>query len=81
VFGIPDEEWGESVKAAVQLRPGFAPTPETELAILTFGRERLAAYKVPRSIDFEDELPRQPTGKIYTRRLREKYWADHARQI
>ncbi|MBI2706129.1 MAG: AMP-binding protein [Actinobacteria bacterium] len=81
VFGIPDDEWGESVKAAVELDEKFAPTPETELAILSFGRERLAGYKVPRSIDFEAKLPRQPTGKIYTRLLKEKYWSGRERNI
>ena len=74
VFGIPDDEWGESVKAAVELIDGYTPSPETEREILAFARERLAGYKVPRSVDFEDELPRHPTGKLYTRLLRDKYW-------
>jgi long-chain acyl-CoA synthetase len=74
VFGIPDEEWGESVKAAVELVPGFTGSAELEADILAFARERLAGYKLPRSIDFEAELPRHPTGKLYTRRLRDRYW-------
>ena len=81
VFGIPDDEWGESVKAAVELRPGFEPSRELEAEILAFGREQLAGYKVPRSIDFEPELPRHPTGKLFVRQLRERYWADRGRRI
>jgi long-chain acyl-CoA synthetase len=81
VFGIPDDEWGESVKAAVELRPGHAPGADVARDILAFGRGRLAAYKVPRSIDFVDELPRHPSGKIYTRHLRDPYWAGRERKI
>ena len=81
VFGIPDDEWGESVKAAVELRPGYEPTEELAGAILAFGRERLAGYKVPRSIDFEPELPRNPTGKLLVRRLKERYWRGRERRI
>ncbi len=81
VFGIPDDEWGESVKAAVELLPGFDANPELEADILRFAREHLAGYKVPRSIDFEDELPRHPTGKLYTRLLRDRYWAETDRAI
>ena len=73
VFGVPDEEWGETVKAAVELRPGHEPSPELAGEILAFGRERLARYKVPRSLDFEPELPRHPTGKLLVRRLRERH--------
>lgn len=75
VFGIPDEEWGESVKAAIELRPGFEAGETLADEILTFGRAHLAGYKVPRSIDFEAELPRHPSGKLYIRRLRDRYWA------
>ena len=81
MFGIPDDEWGESVKAAIELADGFEPTDDLAAEILTFGREHLAGYKVPRSIDFEDELPRHPTGKLYTRLLRDRYWADSDRAI
>jgi len=81
VFGIPDDEWGETVKAAVQLAPGFAATPALEAEILAFGRTHLAGYKVPRSIDFERELPRHPTGKLLVRQLRERYWAGRERRI
>ena len=81
VFGIPDDEWGESVKAAVELADGYEPSPELEAGILAFGREHLAGFKVPRSVDFEDELPRHPTGKLYTRLLRDRYWQDTDRSI
>jgi acyl-coenzyme A synthetase/AMP-(fatty) acid ligase len=81
VFGIPDDEWGESVKAAVELRPGIAATDELESEILAFTRERLARYKVPRSIDFEVQLPREESGKLYIRRLRDRYWKDRDRNI
>ncbi|MGZ4709917.1 MAG: AMP-binding protein [Acidimicrobiales bacterium] len=81
VFGIPDEEWGESVKAAVELADGFEPSDELADDILAFARRHLAGYKVPRSVDFEDELPRHPTGKLYTRLLRDRYWADTSRSI
>ena len=81
VFGIPDDEWGEAVKAAVELVEGNEVSPELEASILAFGRERLAGYKVPRSVDFEESLPRHPTGKLYTRLLREKYWQGRERPI
>jgi long-chain acyl-CoA synthetase len=81
VFGVPDEEWGESVKAAVELQPGEEPSPELEKAILAWAREHLAGYKVPRSIDFEPSLPRHPSGKLYIRRLRDRYWAGRDRSI
>ena len=74
VFGIPDEEWGESVKAAMEVADGYTPGPELEREILTWSRQQLAGFKVPRSIDFVDQLPRHPTGKLYKRLLRDKYW-------
>jgi long-chain acyl-CoA synthetase len=81
VFGVPDAEWGESVKAAVQLEPGSEPSRELERELLAHARARLAGYKVPRSIDFERELPRTPAGKLAVRRLRERYWRDLGRRI
>ena len=81
VFGIPDDEWGEQVKAAVELAPGHAPSPALEAEILAFARARLAGYKVPRSIDFEAELPRHSSGKLVVRRLRDRYWQGRERRI
>ncbi len=81
VFGIPDDEWGETVKAAVQLASGFEASPALEAEILAFGRIHLAGYKVPRGVDFERELPRHPTGKLLVRSLRDRYWAGRDRRI
>lgn len=81
VFGVPDDEWGENIKAAVELVPSRAPSAELEAEILDFVRERLARYKVPRSIDFEDMLPRHPNGKLYVQQLRDRYWRDRERNI
>ena len=81
VFGIPDDDWGEQVKAAVELSPGHEPSPELEQDLLLFARQHLAGYKVPRSVDFEAELPRHPTGKLYTRLLRDRYWEGQARSV
>ncbi len=81
VFGIPDDEWGEQVKAAVELAPGHAPSAELAEELRAFAREHLAAYKVPRSVDFEPELPRTAAGKLYVRRLRDRYWQNRTRDI
>ncbi len=81
VFGIPDDEWGEQVKAAVELLPGREPTPALAAELIAFARTRLAAYKAPRSIDFEATLPRTPAGKLYVRRLRDPYWVGRERRI
>jgi long-chain acyl-CoA synthetase len=81
VFGIPDDEWGEQVKAALELREGFAPSDALAADVLALCRAKLAGYKVPRSIDFEAELPRTAAGKLYVRRLRDKYWVDRTRSI
>jgi long-chain acyl-CoA synthetase len=81
VFGIPDDEWGEQVKAVVEPDPGFAPSPALADEILAFARRHLAGYKVPRSIDFEAALPRTPAGKLYVRRLRDPYWRGRERRI
>ncbi len=78
VFGVPSEEWGEIVHATVVLSPGSSLTPEQ---IAAFGREHLAGYKVPRSIDFTDELPRTGSGKILKRQLRAPYWAGRTAQV
>ena len=81
VFGAPNEEMGEEVKAVVQLAPGFEPGPAIEAELIAFCRANLAHHKCPRSIDFEAELPRLPTGKLYKASLRERYWKGHKSRI
>ncbi len=78
VIGVPDDRWGESVKAVVALKEGSDAT-ETEL--VEWCRERLAHFKAPRSIDVVPALPRNPTGKILKRELRKPYWDDRDRQV
>ena len=73
---------GEEVKAVVELKPGTAADPEgTRADILAFLNGRIARYKLPKSIDFMDALPRDPNGKLYKRRLRDPYWAGRERAI
>ena len=81
VFGVPDEEWGEVVKAVLEPVDGVEPGPELEAEIYAFARERLARYKVPASIDFVAELPRDPNGKLLKRKLRDPYWEGKQRAI
>ena len=76
VFGIPNEDFGEEVKAVVQPLDLATAGPELERELIAFCQEHLAAFKCPRSVDFEEELPRHPTGKLYKRLLRDRYWAD-----
>jgi len=76
VFAIPHVEWGHEVKAAVQLRAGWEPGSATEAGILAWLRGHLAHYKVPKSIDFHEQLPRYSNGKLYRRALRDPYWAE-----
>jgi acyl-CoA synthetase (AMP-forming)/AMP-acid ligase II len=76
VIGVPDDTWGEAVKAVAVPAPGAEPDPAE---LIAFCRDRLAHYKCPTSVDFLDALPRNPTGKILKRQLREPYWrqAEH----
>jgi long-chain acyl-CoA synthetase len=74
VFGVPNEDVGEEVKAVVQPMPGIRPTADFAEELIAFCRQHLAHIKCPRSIDFEEELPRLPTGKLYKRVLRDRYW-------
>jgi long-chain acyl-CoA synthetase len=78
VIGVPDERWGEAVKAVVVKKPA-ADVTASEL--IDWARERIAGYKLPKSIDFTDTLPRNPTGKILKRELRKPYWGDKQRQV
>jgi long-chain acyl-CoA synthetase len=81
VFGVPNDEFGEEVKAAVELADGIKVGDELTEDLITHCREHLAGFKVPRSIDYEDALPRHPTGKLLKRLLRDKYWENAGRSI
>jgi acyl-CoA synthetase (AMP-forming)/AMP-acid ligase II len=81
VIGVPNQDLGEEVKAIVQPSPDVEGGPELERELIAFCRENLAHFKCPRTVDFVDELPRLPTGKLYKRLLREKYWAGHSTSI
>jgi long-chain acyl-CoA synthetase len=81
VFGVPDDEYGEEVKAVVQPAPGHRPSAELADEITAYAREHLARYKVPRSLDFTDAFPRTETGKLVKRELRDPYWTGRERAI
>jgi long-chain acyl-CoA synthetase len=81
VFGVPNADLGEEVKAVVQPMPGIAPGPELADELIQFCSQSLSRQKVPRSIDFEDQLPRLPTGKLYKRLLRDRYWGNKTSRI
>ncbi len=81
VFGVPNEEMGEEVKAVVQSTDMADAGPELERELIAFCKEHLAHYKCPRSVDFEVELPRHDTGKLYKRLLRDRYWGEDASRI
>jgi len=74
VFGVPDTEMGEQVKAVVQPIDGIAGSDALAHELIAYARDHIAHYKCPRSVDFEMELPRLPTGKLYKRILRDRYW-------
>jgi len=78
VFGIPDDEFGEALCAVVQPQPGASLK---EADVKAFLRERIAGYKVPRLVEFQSDLPREDSGKIFKRKLREPYWEKAGRQI
>ena len=81
VFGIPHEDWGEEVKAVVEPIEGVDGSPELEAEILAWCKERLAKFKTPKSVDFTTEMPRDPNGKLYKRKLRDPYWEGRERAI
>ncbi|HAP75125.1 MAG TPA: AMP-dependent synthetase [Acidimicrobiaceae bacterium] len=81
VFGIPDEEFGEQVKAALQLAPGAVWDSATEASVVAHAREHLAGYKVPRSFDLVEAMPRSEAGKLLKRELRTPYWEGIGRSI
>ena len=78
VIGVPDDTWGETVKAMVVRAPGADITADTVIALC---RDRLAHYKCPTSVDFVKTLPRNPSGKILKRELREPYWVGRERRV
>jgi len=78
VFGVPDEQWGEAIKAVVVLKSGAKATEED---IITFCKGELAHYKAPKSVEFRESLPKSDTGKILTKELREPYWKGHEKRI
>jgi acyl-CoA synthetase (AMP-forming)/AMP-acid ligase II len=78
IIGVPDDRWGEAVKAVVSLAPEHQATDEE---LIAYCRERLAHFKCPRSVDIVDALPRNPTGKILKRELRAPYWRSRERAV
>ena len=81
MFGVPNDEFGEEVKAVVQPLAGVEPGAELAGELIGYCREHLAGYKCPRTVYFDPELPRDPNGKLYKRRIRDRYWQDRATRI
>ncbi|OBH40606.1 acyl-CoA synthetase [Mycobacterium mantenii] len=81
VIGVPDDDMGESVKAVVQLVDHAEPSEDLAARLLDYCRPELATYKCPRTVDFVDELPRDPNGKLYKRLLRDRYWTGHESRV
>jgi long-chain acyl-CoA synthetase len=74
VFGIPHADWGEEIKAVIQLVPGTPDDDATRAGIMAYLDEKLARFKHPKSIDVVEQLPRDPSGKLFKRKLRDPYW-------
>jgi long-chain acyl-CoA synthetase len=80
-IGVPNPEWGEEVKVVLMLKSGYAPSDQLTAEIMTFARERLAGFKIPRSVDYVEDLPRSPAGKIQRGKVRAPFWAGRKVQI
>lgn len=81
VVGTPNEEWGEEIKAVIELKPGVSSSPDTAQAILEFCRARLQSFQRPRTVDFVDRLPRSEAGKVLRKEVRARYWQGRDRAI
>jgi long-chain acyl-CoA synthetase len=81
VVGVPNPEMGEEVKAVVQVADGITADEALAEELLAYAREHIAHYKCPRSVDFMDELPRLPTGKLYKRLIKDAYWGKTGSRI
>jgi acyl-CoA synthetase (AMP-forming)/AMP-acid ligase II len=78
VVGVPDEKWGEAVKAVIELKPGASVAVEEIIALC---KEKLGSVKAPKSVDFIETLPRSPVGKVLKRDIRQRYWQGQDRQV
>ena len=78
MIGVPDEKWGEAVKAVVELKPGAKATADE---LIELAKQKLGGVKAPKSIDFTAALPRSPVGKVLKKDLRATYWVGHERKI
>jgi acyl-CoA synthetase (AMP-forming)/AMP-acid ligase II len=78
MVGVPDEKWGEAVKAVVELKPGATATADE---LIHLAKQKLGDVKAPKSVDFIQALPRSPVGKVLKKTLREPYWAGRERKI
>jgi len=78
VIGVPDEKWGEAVKAVIVVKPDAQLTGEE---LIGWAREKIADYKLPKSVDMVEALPRNPSGKILRRELRDPYWKGRTRRV
>jgi long-chain acyl-CoA synthetase len=81
VFGVPNPEWGEEVKAVVEPSAGVVADDALGEELIEYCRQRIAVFKCPRSVDFRDQLPREDSGKLFKRRLRDEYWSNAARRV
>jgi long-chain acyl-CoA synthetase len=81
VFGVPDEQWGETIKAVIQPVEGVEPSEQLTADLTAFAAARLAKYKLPKIVEYIDELPRDDNGKLYKRKLRDPSWAGRAKAI